>query len=71
MGRPPVSFRLSEEALFVIDQYKDKQGLPDRTSALESMVRNFWKIYNKPSQKIRRFFRPATETKPLEAFLSA
>jgi hypothetical protein len=71
MGRSPVSFRLSEEGMYVIDQYKSNQGIVDRTAALESILRNFWKIYNKPSQKIKRFFRPATETKPLEAFLSA
>jgi hypothetical protein len=71
MGRPPVSFRLSEEAMYVIDQYKSTQQLPDRTSALESMLREFWKIYNKPARKIKRFLRAATQTKPLEVFLSA
>ena len=71
MGRPPVSFRLSEEGTNIIEQYKASRKLPDRTTALESILREFWKIYQKPTQKMRRFFMFNTETKPLEAFLSA
>jgi hypothetical protein len=69
MGKTHVTFRLSEEALTVIQQHQQRHDFVERTEALEDILKQFWKVENKVATKFKRFLAGDPNIKPLEAFI--
>jgi len=71
MGTTKVSFRLSENAMAVIQAVSDRCYIVDRTAAIEFIIKEYQRLSKNPLRRIFRLENNDPKVKPLEAYASA